>query len=84
MIEPQRADAERIPSAQLRRRHALVGDRDAAQAVGMLRQRVEHRGIVAAMRAALHQPAAREAERVEHVQIFFQRRVRRRVAAVSA
>ena len=83
MVEAQRADAEVVPASQLGDRHGLVGDRHAAQPVRMPRKRVEHRRIVAAVRAALHQPAAREAERIEHVQILFQRRVRRRVAAVG-
>ena len=82
MIEAQPADAEPVPFAELSRRNIGVRDRDAAQTVGSARQRVEHRGIVAAMRTALHQHAARKADRVEHAEIFFQRRVRRRVAAV--
>ena len=83
MIEAQRADAELVPAAQLGDRHRLVGDRHAAQPLRVPRQRVEHRRIVAAVRAALHQPAAREAQRIEHVQILLQRRVGRRVAAVG-
>jgi hypothetical protein len=80
MIEAQRADAEHIPFAQVRDRHGLVGDRDTAQPLRMPAQRIEHRGIVAAVGAALHQPAADKAQRVEHVQVFLQRRVRWRVA----
>ena len=83
MIEAQRADTERVPAAKLRDRHGLVGHRHPAQPLGMPRQRVEHRRIVAAMRAALHQPAISEAQRIEHVEILRKRRVGRGVAAVG-
>ena len=76
------AHAEFIPPPQRFGRDRFVGHRDAAQAIGLARQRIQHRRIVAAMRAALHQHAAIETDRVEHRQIFCQRRVRRRVAAV--
>ena len=82
MIEAQSADTETIPFAQIGRRDVGVGHRDAAQAVGPTLERIEHRGIVAAVRAALHQHAARKSDRVEHAEIFFERRVRRRVAAI--
>ena len=70
MIEAQAAHAERIPGAEIDRRRIAVGDRDAAQAVRMALQRIEHRGIVAAVRASLHQRAALEAERIEHARYF--------------
>ena len=82
MIEAQAADADRVPLAQIVRRNIGVGHRDAAQAVLVALQRIEHRRIVAAMRAALHQHTARKTERVEHAEVFFQRRIRRRVAAI--
>jgi hypothetical protein len=82
VIEAQAADANRVPRAQFVRRNIRVGHRDAAQAFRLTLQRIEHRRIVMAMRTALHQHAARKAECVEHAEIFFQRRVRRRVAAI--
>ena len=82
MIEAQAADAEPVPFAQIVPRNIGVGDRDAAQTVGSARQRIEHRCVVAAVRTALHQHAAREADGIEHAEIFFQRRIRRGVAAV--
>jgi hypothetical protein len=83
MIEAQGAHAEIIPSPQRFGRDRFIGHRDAAQTIRLARQRVQHRRIVAAMRTALHQHAAIEPDRVEHAEIFFQRRVRRRVAAIS-
>jgi hypothetical protein len=82
MVEAQPAHAARMPAPQLRRRRVGLGHGDAAQPVGMARQGVEHRRIVAPMGATLHQDAAGKAHRVEHPQIFFQRRIGRRVAAV--
>jgi hypothetical protein len=82
VVEAQSLDAERGPARELGRRRVGLGHRDAAQPVGMPRQRVEHGAVVAAMRAALHQDAAREAERVEHAEIFCERCVGRRVAAI--
>ena len=70
VIEAQAAHAERIPGAEIHRRRIAVGDRDAAQPVRMPLQRVEHRCIVAAVRAPLHQRAALEAERVEQARYF--------------
>ena len=83
MVEPQAADAEPMPAAKLRRRHVGVGDRNAAQPAGLACQRIQHRGIVGPVRAALHQNAAGKAEGVEHGKIFFERRVRRGVAAIG-
>ena len=70
MVEPQSAHAERRPATQLRHRHGLVGDRHRAQPVRLMGERVQHGGIVAAVRAALHQDAAREAEGIEHARYF--------------
>ncbi len=64
MVEAQAAHTKPVPLAQGRRRNIGVGYRDAAQALGLTFQRVEHRGIVAAMRAALHQYAAGQADRI--------------------
>jgi tripartite-type tricarboxylate transporter receptor subunit TctC len=77
MVEPQPADAKRMPTAKLRRRHVRTGGRDAPQPAGLARQRIEHRGVVGPVRAALHQNAAGKAERIEHGEILFERRVRR-------
>ena len=82
VIEAQAADANRVPRPQFVRRNIRVSYRDAAQAFRLAPQRIEHRRIVAAMRTALHQHAARKADGVEHAEIFFQRRIRRRVAAI--
>ena len=82
MIEAQRAHAEIIPAPQGFGRDRFIGHRDAAQTIRLARQRIQHRRIVAAMRAALHQHAAIETDRVEHAEIFCQRRIRRRVAAI--
>ena len=67
MIEAQAAHAERMPAAQFGRRRVGIRDRDAAQPLRLALQRIEHRGIVAPVRAALHQHAAVEAERVEQL-----------------
>src|SRR5258708_36053922 len=40
--------------------------------------------MVAAVRTALHQHAARKSDGVEHVEIFFERRIRRRIAAIPS
>jgi hypothetical protein len=69
-------------AAQRGGRNAGIGHRDAAKAVRLPLQRIQHRRIVASMRAALHQHAARKADYVEHAEIFLERRVRRGVAAV--
>ena len=82
MIEAQAAHAEIIPPPQRFRRDCFIGHRDAAQTIRLARQRIQHRRIVVAMRATLHQHAAIEADRVEHREIFCQRRIRRRIAAV--
>ena len=82
MIEAQAAYTNRVPRPQFVRRDIRVGHRDAAQAFRLTLQRIEHRRIVAAMRTALHQHAARKADGVEHAEILFQRRIRRRVAAI--
>ena len=82
MIEAQSADAEAMPFAKHGRRDIRICDSDAAQPVGSPRQRIEHRGIIVAVRTALHQHAARKADGIEHAEVFFQRRIRRRVAAV--
>src|SRR3954453_20016551 len=83
MVEPQPADAERMPAAKLFRRHVRAGGRDAAQPAGLAHQRIQHRGVVGPVRAALHQNAAGKAERIEHGEILFERRIRRGVAAVG-
>ena len=82
MIEAQAADANRVPRTQFVRRNIRVGYRDAAQAIWLTPQRVEHCRIVTAMRTALHQHAARKTDRIQHAEIFFQRRIGRRVAAI--
>ena len=82
MIEAQAADANRVPRPQFVRRNIRVSYRDAAQAFRLAPQRIEHCRVVTAMRTALHQHAAREANGVEHAEIFFQRRIGRRVAAI--
>src|SRR6185436_21106317 len=46
MVEPQPADAERMPTAKLGRRHVGTGGRYAPQPAGLARQRIEHRGVV--------------------------------------
>jgi hypothetical protein len=66
MVEAQSAHPGRMPAPQLCRRRLGIGHRDAAQPVGMARERIEHRRVVAPMGAALHQHAARKADRVEH------------------
>src|ERR1700730_18567952 len=82
MVETQGPDAMRVPFAQIRRRDIGIRDRDAAQAIWSLPERVEHRGIVVSMRAALHQYAAREACLSQLREISFERRVRLRVASI--
>ena len=62
----QPAHAEFMPTAKLRDRRGGVRYRDAAQAPRIACERVEHRPVVAAMRAALHQRATAEAQGVEH------------------
>jgi hypothetical protein len=82
MIEAQSSDTEPIPRPQIGRRDVPVRHRDTAQAIGPALKRIEHGGIVAAVRAALHQNAARKPDGVEHAKIFVERRVRRRIAAI--
>ena len=82
VIEAQAADAKRMPRPQLARRHFGIGHRNAAQAFRLTLQRIQHRRIVAAMRTALHQHAARKTDGVEHAEILFQRRIGRRIAAI--
>jgi hypothetical protein len=82
MIEAQCSDTETIPRPQVGRRDVAIRHRDTAQPIGPPLQRVEHGGIIAAMRTALHQDAARKADGVEHAQIFFERCIGRRVAAI--
>ena len=82
MIEAQAPDAEAMPRPQIGRCGGGVGHRDATQPIRLMFKRVEHGGIVAAMRAALDQNAARKTDGVEHGQIFFERCVRRRIAAI--
>src|SRR5262245_52976479 len=82
MIEPQAAHTERMPAAKLGGRCGLVSHRHAAQSIGASRECVEHRRVVAAVRTALHQSAPCEPECAEHAEIFFERRIRRRIAAV--
>jgi hypothetical protein len=82
MIETERANAEIIPPPQRFSGDRVISHRDAAQTVGLMRQRIQHRRIVAAMRATLHQHAACKTDRVEHRQIFCQRRIGGRVAAI--
>src|SRR5467141_3795024 len=82
MIEAQSSDTETIPLAQIGRRNIGVGHRNTAQAIGALPERIQHGRIVAAVRAALHQHAARKSDGVEHAEIFFERRIRRRIAAI--
>src|SRR6266404_6617178 len=84
MIEAQPSDAEAVPRAQIGRRDARAGDRHPAQTVRLPRERIEHRGVVATVRAALHQDPARKSNRIEHAKIFFERRIRRRVAAIRS
>ena len=66
MIEAQSSDTETIPRPQIGRRDVTVRHCDTAQAIGPPLKRIEHRGIVAAVRAALHQNAARKSNGVEH------------------
>ena len=70
MIEAKPAHAERVPAALLGRRRGGIRDRDAAQAFRLAVQRIEHRRIIAAVRGALHQRTAVEAERGEQPQVF--------------
>jgi len=58
MVEPQATHADLVPATQLRGRRGSVGHRNAAQPARMARERIEHRGVVAPMGAALHQHAA--------------------------
>ena len=83
VVEAQSANANRMPRAQISWRYIGIGHRDAAQAFWLALQRIEHCGIVAAMRTPLHQHAARKSDRIEHAEILFQRRIGRRVAAIG-
>src|SRR5260370_28635378 len=82
MIEAQSPDTETIPLAQIGRRNIGVGHRNTAQPIGALPERIQHGGIVAAVRAALQPHAARKSDAVEHPEIFFDRRIRRRITAI--
>lgn len=82
VIEAQPPYAEPCPPPKLGQWRFGIGDRDAAQPLGMAREGVEHRAVVAPVRAALHQDATREAKRLEHAEIFRERGVGRRVAAI--
>ncbi|MNV68255.1 hypothetical protein D3C71_1610920 [compost metagenome] len=64
---------------QLRIGHRGVGHGNAAQSVASLRQRIQQRGWVHAIRRGLHQYAARRAQRVQHLQVARHGRIRRRV-----
>src|SRR5580704_12419632 len=70
MIEAQAAHARRMPAPKLSRRDLGIRYRNAAKLVRMARQRIEHGGVVAPMRACLHQHAPVETERIEHAEIF--------------
>ena len=80
-VGAQAAHAGGVPLLQCCRGQLGAADRHAAQALGFARERIEHRAIVAAIGARLHQHAAIEAEAVEQGEIGFERRVVRRVAA---
>ena len=73
MIEPQSPHTKCIPAAKFCRRRRRIPYRDAAQPLRVARQRIEHRAIVAAMRAALHQHAAIVAQ--AHVRRIVRRRI---------
>ena len=61
---------------------ALIDDADAAQALWLLAQRIEHEPVVGAVHAHLHQHAVGHAGRVEHGEILLRRDRRWRVAAL--
>jgi hypothetical protein len=82
MIEAQSAHAEPIPLPQSSWRHIDVRHSDPAQAAGRVRKGIQHGGIVAPVRAPLHQDAARKADGIQHAQIFGERSIRRRITAV--
>ena len=82
-MEAQAAQADAVPVAQFGRRDPRIRDGDAAKPAWIAFQRVKHDAVVVAVRVALHDHAMREAEMIEQREIFFDRRVRRRVAAAG-
>jgi hypothetical protein len=82
-VEAQTANAEPVPAAQLRCIDPRVGDGDAAEPLRRPSHRIEDRPIVVAMRIALDNHGAREAERVERREIVLEWRIGRRIAPAS-
>ncbi len=78
-VDAHAPHARGVEFLQLRVRHILRNDRDAAHAPARRLHRVEHRRVVGAIDAGLHQHRALDAERVEHVQVIGEQAVRRSV-----
>ena len=77
--EAQSAHAAIHQRLQLRIGHRRVGHRNAAQAVTALRQGIQQRRRIHAIRRGLHQHPARRTQRVQHLQVTRHGRIRRRV-----
>ena len=81
MVEAEIPDTKTIHSRRSAGEISASATATRRKRSGLL-ERIEHGGIVAAMRAALHQHAAGKPDRVQHTQIFLQRRIRWRIAAI--
>jgi hypothetical protein len=62
---PESCMSRSLGLGDIRRRHG-----DAAQTLRMVAHRLQHQAVVGAVHAHLHQHAARQAEPVEHAQVF--------------